>query len=86
MGKNFYKDCRLVGGGERIPLHLWQQFCAQNNASKQSVLARLASHNDLLEHMYAQALSGRSAVRTADPNIFLDANVLATARPIMSDT
>ena len=87
MGKNFYEDCRLVGGGERISLHLWQQFCAQNNAAKQSALARLASHNDLLEHMYAQALSGKSAIRTTDTKtIFSEANVLATARPIMSDT
>jgi hypothetical protein len=45
----------------------------------------LASHNDLLEHMYAQAATGRSAIReTDDPGLFSDV-LLSTARPVMSD-
>lgn len=84
MGKNFYKDCRLVGGADQVPLPLWQQFCAQNSSQKQATLVRLASHNDLLDHMYAQALKGKSAIRS-DRNAFSDANVMGAARPIMSD-
>jgi tryptophan halogenase len=85
MGKNYYENSKLAGGGDRVPLQVWQQFCNHNNAAKQSMLARLASHNDLLEHMYAQAATGRSAIRkTDDPGLFSDV-LLSTARPVMSD-
>ena len=85
MGKNFYRDCHLAGGGDRIPLPVWQKFSEQNNAWKQSILARLPGHNDLIEYMYAQARYGKSAIRKTDASVFSDAGVLTTARPIMSD-
>ena len=85
MGKNFYKNCQLAGGGDRVPIHVWQQYCDQYGASKEALLGRLADHNQLFEHMHALAIDGESAKRKEDAvQLVASGNVLSTAKPIMA--
>lgn len=86
MGKNFYRDCKLSAGAYEVPLPLWQRYCAENEASKQSVLKRLASHNRLVEHMHAQGALALGVPRKQEPEEapFSDRPLLSQPQPIMA--
>jgi tryptophan halogenase len=86
MGKNFYKKSHLSGGAEQVPLPLWNRYCAENESWKKSILTRLASHNELIEHMHAQASPGESIRRSAEPDDvpFPDMETLSQPQVIMA--
>jgi len=85
MGKNFYRHSQLSGGAEQIPLSLWQRYCAENEAWKRPILARLADHNRLVDHMHAQASPGESVRPKQDAEkLFSDVDIRSAAQPIMS--
>lgn len=86
MGKNFYKDSQLSGGAHQIPLHLWLRYSNENLAFKKALLARLVGHNQLIEHMHAQATAGESMRRKDNPDekLFSDSEMISAPQPIMS--
>jgi hypothetical protein len=86
MGKNFYKDSHLSGGAHQIPLHLWLRYCNENLAFKKAILARLVGHNQLIEHMHAQASAGESVRQKDNPDekLFSDSEMISAPQPIMS--
>jgi hypothetical protein len=84
MGKNFYRNSQLAGGADQIPLYLWLRYSNENRAWKKSFLARLADHNQLIEHMHAQATGdvvGRN--EEANEKLFAGGELLSTPDPIM---
>jgi tryptophan halogenase len=84
MGKNFYRHSQLTAGAEQIPLPLWKRYCAENEAWKRPIIARLASHNQLIEHMHAQASPGESVRRKEEPElVYSDAAIRSTPQQLM---
>jgi tryptophan halogenase len=86
MGKNFYRDCQLSAGAYEVPLALWQRYCADNETYKRSILKRLASHNELVEHTHAQAAPGLLNVlkKRDEETPFSDAPLISQPQPIMA--
>ena len=85
MGKNFYKQSQLADP-ELVPLRMWQRYLLENRTWKQPILARLAKHNQLIDHMHAQAIPGASAQRPDDDEgkLFSDDEMLSAPQPIMA--
>jgi len=85
MGKNFYKQSQLADP-ELVPLRMWQRYILENRTWKQPILGRLANHNQLIEHMHAQAVSGASVQRQDDDEgkLFSDDEMLSAPQPIMA--
>ena len=85
MGKNFYKNSQLADS-ELVPLRMWQRYIMENRTWKQPILARLAKHNELIEHMHNQAVHGASVERRddLDENLFSDDEMLSAPQPIMA--
>ncbi len=85
MGKNFYKQSQLADP-ELVPLRMWQRYILENRTWKQPILGRLANHNQLIEHMHAQAVPGASVQRQDDDEIklFSDDEMLSAPQPIMA--
>ena len=85
MGKNFYKNCKLVGE-EIVSRTLWQQYWTELSSRKQRILGRLANHRTLVEAIVARAVPGESAKRDAveGEQLIADGQLLAAAQPIMA--
>ena len=85
MGKNFYKNCKLVGE-EVVNRPLWQQYWGELAKRKKTVLARLAGHRELVEHVVSKAVPGESMKRDAaeGEQLIADGQLLVTPQPIMA--
>jgi tryptophan halogenase len=85
MGKNFYKNCKLVGE-EIVSRTLWQQYWTELSSRKQRILGRLANHRTLVEAIVARAVSGESVKRDAaeGEQLIADGQLLVAAQPIMA--
>jgi len=85
MGKNFYKNSQLADS-ELVPPNIWRRYGVENQAWKEPIMARLAQHNRLIDHMHGQAVAGESIRRQdlAEESIFSDTEMLSTPQPIMA--
>ena len=86
MGKNFYRDSRLVGEGI-VPRQLWDRYWRELSMGKQRTLAKLADHRELVDLMVKQSVAGASANRSAandDDMLIGDGKLLVTPEPVMS--
>ncbi len=62
MGKNFYRDCKLVGE-ETVKLELWEKYCSELSNRKQRITSRLANHRQLVDTMVGRSVPGESMKR-----------------------
>jgi hypothetical protein len=85
MGKNFYKNCKLVGE-EVVSRQLWQQYWRELGERKQRILPRLGTHRELVETIVSRAVAGESMKREAveDEKLISDGQLLVTPQPIMA--
>ncbi len=84
MGKNFYKNCKLVGE-EIVSRQLWQQYWQELGNRKQRVLGRLEGHRALVEAIVSRAVPGESMKREgADEQLIEDGQLLVAPQPIMA--
>lgn len=85
MGKNFYKNSKLVGE-EVVSRQLWQQYWRELSERKARILPKLGVHRELVESIVSRAVAGESMKRQEgeDVNLISDGNLLVTPQPIMA--
>ena len=59
-GEKFLQELQACRIGARAAQRMWQRYGIENRAWKEPILARLAQHKRLIEHVHGQAVPGES--------------------------
>jgi tryptophan 6-halogenase len=86
MGKDFYRDSSL-NESEMVTPQAWTRYCRDIWTRKRQMMARLANHRRLIDHVRSQAVKGESAsaaTRRLTADVAMGRELVASAHPVMA--